>query len=215
MPQTIADFGLWYWHIDNADNSNYGVHYLKLNVAPNGEWAVTSEVQYGPALIQDWAVYSIPTTGNIIADNTPIETGSGAINKSGLWFNSATTGIGNNYWVRFKGNVFVAGAELFGFDAANPANLTNRSAASANMPFNSGWLSLSAERTVQIRVLGSGGFGGGFGTAYGPFNAYQGVWTGTATMEIAADPGGSNIVQSTNFGLYLNSSYSYTPSIQF
>jgi hypothetical protein len=109
----------------------------------------------------------------------------------------------------------VSGAELFGFDAANPANLTNRSAASANMPFNSGWLSLSAERTVQIRVLASGATGGGFGTAYGPFNAYQGTWTGTATMEIAADPGGSNIVQSTNFGLYLNSEYSYNPNISF
>jgi hypothetical protein len=215
MPSTIADFGLWYWHINNADNSNYGEHYLKLNVAPNGQWAVTSGTKYGPVQYQDWKIYSIPTTGNITVDNTPRESDSGPMNTSGLWANSTTPGIGNNYWVRFKGNAFVSGTDLFGYDASSPSNITNRSAASANMPFNSGWLSLSAERTVQIQVLASGGFGGGFGTAYGPFNPYQGTWTGTAVMEIASDPGGNNIVQSTNFGLYLNSEYSYNPNISF
>jgi hypothetical protein len=201
--------------MDNADNSNYGVHYLKLNVTPNGEWAVTSGTQFGPVQYQDWKIYSIPTTGNIVIDNSPVNSGSGPMNQSGLWANSVTPGIGNNYWIRFKGNVFVAGAELFGFDAANPANLTNRKSASVNMAFSSPWLSLSTERTIQIRVLSSGSTGGGSGTAYGPFNAYQGTWTGTAVMDIAADPGGNNIVQSTNFGLYVNSEYTYNPNISF
>jgi len=109
----------------------------------------------------------------------------------------------------------VAGVELFGFDASNPADITNRKSASVNKPFNSGWLSLSAERTIEIRSTGSGATGGGTGTAYGPFNAYVGTWSGTATMEIAADSGGSNIVQSTNFGLYLESEFSYVYNITF
>jgi hypothetical protein len=210
MPLTISDFGLWYYDIDNADNSFYGNIILKLNVKPDGQWAVSTSTQYGPVQYQSWAVYSIPTTGHITVDNTPIENGSGALSKSGLWFNSITPGIGNNYWVRFSGHAFVSGVDFFGYDAANPTNITNRSAASANMPFNSGWLSLSAERTVQIQNQTSGGGGGGFGTVYGLFNPFAGTWSGAATMEIAADSGGTNIVQTTQFGLY--SSYRFTYS---
>ena len=136
------------------------------------------------------------------------------MSTSGLWFNSITPGIGNNYWVRFSGDAFVSGTDLFGYDAASPSNITNRSAASANMAFNSGWMSLSAERTVQL--LSSGMIdANAFGTAYGPFNPYAGTWTGSATMEIATDPGGTNIVQTSNFGLYLSYRYTYNPAISF
>jgi hypothetical protein len=212
MPLTISDFGLWYYDIDNADNSSYGNIVLKLNVKPDGQWAVSSSTQYGPVQYHSWNIYSIPTTGNIGIDNTPIENGSGALSKSGLWFNSITPGIGNNYWVRFSGHAFVSGVDFFGYDAANPTNITNRSAASANMPFNSGWLSLSAERTVQIQNQTSSGGGGGFGTVYGLFNPFAGTWSGAATMEIAADSGGTNIVQTTQFGLYSSYRFTYNPN---
>ena len=207
MPLTISDFGLWYYHVDNADNSNYGNIILRLNVKPDGQWAVSTSTQFGPVQYHDWRVYSIPTTSNI--SDTPIENGSGALSKSGLWFNSITTGIGNNYWVRFSGHAFVAGTDLFGYNASSPSNITNRSAASANMAFNSGWLSLSTERTVQI--LSSGLIDAdAFGTAYGPFNPYTATWSGSATMEIAADSSGTNIVQTSNFGLYLDYEYTYS-----
>jgi hypothetical protein len=211
MPSTIADFGLWYYDVDNADNSSYGNIVLKLNVKPDGQWAVSSSTQYGPPQYHSWTIYSIPSTGDTKPDvNNLVSNGSGALSKSGLWFNSITPGIGNNYWVRFSGNAFVSGVDFFGYDAASPTNITNRSGPSANVPFNSGWISLSAERTVQIQNATSGGGGGGFGTIYGLFNPYAGSWTGSATMEIAADSGGSNIVQTTKFGLY--SSYRFTYS---
>jgi hypothetical protein len=206
MPSTIANFGLWLYDVDNADNSSYGKIVLKLNIKPNGQWTVSTTNQYGPIQYHSWQLYSIPSTGDTNPDaNNLVRQGTGALNESGLWFNSITPGIGNNYWVRFSGHAFVAGFDFFGYDAASPNNITNRSGPSANVPFNSGWLSLSAERTVQIQdpgsLLGSGSTA--FGTAYGLYNPSQSTWSGSATMEIAADSGGTNIVQTTKFGIYL------------
>jgi hypothetical protein len=210
MPSTIADFGLWYYDVDNADNSSYGNIVLKLNVKPDGQWAVSSSTQYGPPQYHSWNIYSIPSTGDTKPDaNNLVSNGSGALSKSGLWFNSITPGIGNNYWVRFSGNAFVSGVDFFGYDAASPTNITNRSGPSANVPFNSGWISLSAERTVQIQDGGSSG-SGAFGAAYGLYNPFQATYSGSATMEIATDSGGSNIVQTTKFGLYLSYRFTYS-----
>jgi hypothetical protein len=211
MPSTISDFGLWYYDIDNSDNSFYGKIVLKLDVKPDGQWAVSSSTQYGPVQYHSWQIYSIPSSG----DTTPntgniVSNGSGALIKSGLWFNSITPGIGNNYWVRFSGNVFVtSGVDLFGYDAASPTNITN-SSGPTNTTFNSGWVSLSSERTVQIQDPTSAAGGGGFGTAYGLYNPFQATYSGSATMEIATDSGGSNIVQTTKFGLYLSYRFTYS-----
>jgi hypothetical protein len=213
MPSTIADFGLWLYDVDNADNSSYGNIILKLNVKPDGQWAVSSSTQYGPPQYHSWNIYSIPSTGDTKPDaSNLVSNGSGALSKSGLWFNSITPGIGNNYWVRFSGHAFVSGVDFFGYNAASPTNITNRSGPSANVPFNSGWLSLSAERTVQIQdggaTIGSGSTV--FGAAYGLFNPSLATWTGSATMEIATDSGGTNIVQTTKFGIYLRYRATYS-----
>jgi hypothetical protein len=112
----------------------------------------------------------------------------------------------------------VAGVDFFGYDEASPNNITNRSSASANAPFNSGWLSLSTERTVQIQDAGSMSLASGtqaFGAAYGLFNPSQSTWTGSATIEIATDSGGTNIVQTTKFGIYLRYRATYVLNIQF
>jgi hypothetical protein len=207
MPSTIANFGLWLYDVDNADNSSYGKIVLKLNVKPNGQWAVSSSTQYGPPQYHSWQFYSIPASGDTKPDaNNLVGQGTGALNESGLWFNSITPGIGNNYWVRFSGHAFVSGVDFFGYDAASPTNITNRSGPSANVPFNSGWLSLSAERTVQIQDPGGTPLASGtqvFGAAYGLYNPFLATWTGSATVEIATDSGGTNIVQTTKFGIYL------------
>jgi hypothetical protein len=202
IPTTATDFGLWSYSVTNTDGSNYGYITLQLDVLSNGQWQAYSGAQYGVPQTANWARFSVgasPTTG------TPVESSTGGLGKAGLWASAVSSGIGANYWVRFTGYFFNAGSDTYGYSLSSPGLLTDRAGGpSYNAAFNSGWLSLATDRTIQIKVANTGGGGGSsYASVYGQFNAGAGTWNGVATMEIATNSSGTNIVSTSTFGLYL------------
>jgi hypothetical protein len=106
---------------------------------------------------------------------------------SGAWTSTASSTVGDNFWVRFRGtyNVDNPGARIDGYDnSSGVASPLIRQSAAGNFNFNSGWLSLGSDRAISINSGGDAS--GGEGRIF------------NMTIEISSNSSGSNIVSTTS-----------------
>jgi hypothetical protein len=157
----------------------------------------TSAAEFG--LNRDGTYYLTLYYTDFYADTTGNHPGNepgGKTVLTGDWITSKTSTIGDSYWIKFTGqrNLDGSGAFIAGYNS-NSTQIANYHEldglpSTTMISFDSGWLQLSSLKVIYIQS--------GVDSAAKLENL---------TVQFATDSSGSNIVSTTNIGIFVVSAY--------